>query len=615
MSGGDMELAASDGEVDDYFSEHQQNNNFSYGDPYDPYVTSPIKPILIATYIPLFLMGMMGNLLVIFVIARNRSMQTVTNFFLANLAVADLLVAMCCVIPKLLWFILESWTLGSFVCRMHHTMISLTTNASIFILTVISAERFIAIVYPFETKQILTSQRLFVAVVGVWCLSAVLSCPTAFFHETVVYGDKLYCASSAVSSFTVRIHTTVMFFICFIIPLIIMSILYLKISSRLWNRNREGKLGMVSRNNYSYTRRSSVDAVLEKAEIGAVFRNTDSPVRCDVNRSSKNPSMEEVTSFIPKLNDETSDYASDHNVSSIETSASPNADDYCVKIGPFFLDDPEEIYDPVQSIVVDDPDHKWNLCKDPPMGITKIDLKHVKFGFDGENVKRVHRLQSQQSEDSIDSVTAKPNGKCVQGNADIITECDKLTNTGKYVLQSPRIKLTQAQSSFDSHYRADRDSPILSVSGSTTSASIGSKIARRKKQRNAKAVMIARRKVIRLLIIMIVAFALCLFPIQLIGFWSHYGEFIPQQTMAGTLFIPFAYAAYFFNSALNPFLYAFLSDNFRTKMKETLCIPRKKNRDIQKRHKKIRNVPSEVYTESDWTHSLHLTTDASLHQI
>ncbi len=455
------------------------------------------------------------------------------------------------------------------------------------------------------------------AVVGVWCLSAFLSFPTAFFHTIVIYGGNEYCGSSG-SAQAVKAHTIVMFFICFTIPLIIMSILYLKISRRLWNRNREGKLGMVSRNNYNYTRRSSVDAVLEKADIASTLRDADISSRCNVNKSSKPSCMDEVSSFIPRINDETSDYASDHNISTIETCTSHNTDaDYCVKVGPFFLDEPEEEHDPIQSMMLNDPDHKWNLCKDPPMGLTKIDLKQVKFGFDSEKVKGVRRLESQQSGDSMDSLAGKPNGRFVQGNSsDLITECDKITSTGRYVLQSPRIKLTQAQGNFDSpHYnRSDRDSPVLSVSGTTVSASLGNKIARRKKQRNAKAVMIARKKVIRLLIIMLVAFALCLFPVQLLGFWHHYGYY-PQDTIAGALFIPFAYATYFFNSALNPFLYAFLSDNFRSKMRETLCLPTNKRRAIQQRHKKIRNIPSEAYTESDWTHSLHLTTEASLHQI
>ena len=572
---------------------------------------APIRPILIATYVPIFLMGIMGNLLVIYVIARNRSMQTVTNFFLANLAVADLLVALCCVIPKLLWFIIESWTFGSFICRIHQTMISLTTNASIFILTVISAERFIAIVYPFETKQILTSRRLFIAIIGVWCLSAVLSSPTAYMHDIVQYGDNLYCGTST-TLLVVQIHATTLFFICFIIPLIIMGILYLKISRRLWTRNRAGKLGMVSRNNYNYTRRTSVDAVIEKADIG-VFRDTDSPLKCANDRTAKASCIDEVTSFIPKITEETSDYASDHNVVSIETCTQiPNTDDYCVKIGPFFLDDPEveDVIDPPQSI--EDPDHKWKLCKDPPMGLTRIDLKHVKFGFDNDNVRRVQGL-SAQSQDSLDGLGGKPNGRFVQGSSDLITDCDKITNTGRCVLQSPRIKLTQAQSSFDSPYSV-RDSPILSVSGSNPSASISSKIARRKKQRNAKAVMVARKKVIRLLIIMLIAFAVCLFPMQLLGFWHNFGEY-PNHTLGGRLLIPFAYAAYFFNSALNPFLYAFLSDNFRSKMKETLCIPNTKRKDPRQRHRKVKNVPSEAFTESDWTHSLHLTTDASLHQL
>lgn len=46
--------------------------------------------ILVVVYIPVFLMAFFGNLMVLLVVLPNRHMRNVTNFFIVNLAIADL---------------------------------------------------------------------------------------------------------------------------------------------------------------------------------------------------------------------------------------------------------------------------------------------------------------------------------------------------------------------------------------------------------------------------------------------------------------------------------------------------------------------------------------------
>ena len=53
-----------------------------------------------------------GNLLVIYVVLRHKKMRTTTNFFLANLAVADLSVGFFCVLPNLALYLSPFWLLG-----------------------------------------------------------------------------------------------------------------------------------------------------------------------------------------------------------------------------------------------------------------------------------------------------------------------------------------------------------------------------------------------------------------------------------------------------------------------------------------------------------------------
>ncbi|GAB1295160.1 Neuropeptide FF receptor 1 [Apodemus speciosus] len=58
--------------------------------------SSPVAAMFIAAYALIFLLCMVGNALVCFIVLKNRHMRTVTNMFILNLAVSDLLVGIFC---------------------------------------------------------------------------------------------------------------------------------------------------------------------------------------------------------------------------------------------------------------------------------------------------------------------------------------------------------------------------------------------------------------------------------------------------------------------------------------------------------------------------------------
>jgi len=63
-----------------------------------PLVKQPVHMIVVytLTYGIVFVLGVIGNGLVVCVVFRTPSMNTVTNYFIVNLAFADLMVGMCC---------------------------------------------------------------------------------------------------------------------------------------------------------------------------------------------------------------------------------------------------------------------------------------------------------------------------------------------------------------------------------------------------------------------------------------------------------------------------------------------------------------------------------------
>lgn len=68
--------------------------------------SSSITVLFCIAYVVIFIVGLLGNCLVLMVISRTRIMKTAVYYFIFNLAVADLLVVLFCVPPNLLGNIL-----------------------------------------------------------------------------------------------------------------------------------------------------------------------------------------------------------------------------------------------------------------------------------------------------------------------------------------------------------------------------------------------------------------------------------------------------------------------------------------------------------------------------
>ncbi|XP_035699736.1 prolactin-releasing peptide receptor-like [Branchiostoma floridae] len=101
----------------------------------------PVSVPTILTYAVCFLLGTVGNVLVIFSVARFRRLRSTTNYLLGNLATADLLIVALCVPVKAAEFFLPSWQLGGFLCKATALLQFLSVICSVLTLTCISIER------------------------------------------------------------------------------------------------------------------------------------------------------------------------------------------------------------------------------------------------------------------------------------------------------------------------------------------------------------------------------------------------------------------------------------------------------------------------------------------
>lgn len=74
------------------------------------------------------LVAIVGNLLIIIIIAQSPKMRNVTNYYILNLAISDLLVGLFAIWIHLVDDLTQGWVLGSFLCKFNPFMQSKRRN-------------------------------------------------------------------------------------------------------------------------------------------------------------------------------------------------------------------------------------------------------------------------------------------------------------------------------------------------------------------------------------------------------------------------------------------------------------------------------------------------------
>jgi len=83
-----------------------------------PVYMQHMTTILVILHCSVFITGLVGNSLVCLSVYRNKSLQTVTNYYIVNLAVADFLVILICLPPTVYWDLNLTWNFGLILCKL-----------------------------------------------------------------------------------------------------------------------------------------------------------------------------------------------------------------------------------------------------------------------------------------------------------------------------------------------------------------------------------------------------------------------------------------------------------------------------------------------------------------
>ncbi|XP_078524609.1 galanin receptor type 1-like [Lissotriton helveticus] len=139
----------------------------------------------------IFLLGIIGNTLVMIVIGRikSRRSRSTTNIFILNLSIADLLFLLFCVPFQATIYSLPEWIFGAFFCKFVHYFVMVSMLVSIFTLVAMSVDRYIAVVHSKRSPCIRNKRNASIGVSIIWILSSVIAIPVAQ-HQSIMSEQK-----------------------------------------------------------------------------------------------------------------------------------------------------------------------------------------------------------------------------------------------------------------------------------------------------------------------------------------------------------------------------------------------------------------------------------------
>ncbi|XP_051560000.1 alpha-1A adrenergic receptor-like [Myxocyprinus asiaticus] len=161
---------AFNGSLSEHFLSNISNTTTGVG------ITLDSQVIGVGIFLAFFILAaIVGNILVILSVLCNKHLQTVTNFFIVNLAIADLLLSTIVLPFSASLEVLGCWVFGRVFCNIWAAVDVLCCTASILSLCIISIDRYIGVKYCLKYPTIMTERKAAVILVVVWVSSMVIS--------------------------------------------------------------------------------------------------------------------------------------------------------------------------------------------------------------------------------------------------------------------------------------------------------------------------------------------------------------------------------------------------------------------------------------------------------
>ncbi|XP_016046545.1 succinate receptor 1 [Erinaceus europaeus] len=196
-------------------------------------------------YLPIFygiefVVGVVGNILVVFGYLFCLKNWNSSNIYLFNLSISDL--AFMCTLPMLMRsYSLGKWPYGDVLCMINRYLLHANLYTSILFLTFISIDRYLLTKYPFREHLLQKKEFAVVFSLIIWALVTLELLPILSLINPGITDNRTNCTDYASSGNPQHnlIYSMCLTFLGFLLPLFLMCLFYFKIARFLKQRNRQ----------------------------------------------------------------------------------------------------------------------------------------------------------------------------------------------------------------------------------------------------------------------------------------------------------------------------------------------------------------------------------------
>nr|AGT38393.1 C-X-C chemokine receptor type 4 [Miichthys miiuy] len=175
--------------ITDNNSEESGDFELNYQEPCGRALSNNFNKFFLPTvYGVIFILGIIGNGLVVVVMGYQKKVKTMTDKYRLHLSVADLLF----VFTLPFWAVdaASNWYFGGFLCVSVHMIYTVNLYSSVLILAFISLDRYLAVVQATNSQAMRKRLASKVIYLGVWLPAAVLTVPDLVFARVQNTGSS-----------------------------------------------------------------------------------------------------------------------------------------------------------------------------------------------------------------------------------------------------------------------------------------------------------------------------------------------------------------------------------------------------------------------------------------
>ncbi|KAJ7379083.1 hypothetical protein OS493_018880 [Desmophyllum pertusum] len=243
-------------------------------------ISDVTKICIIGAYVIILLFSFVGNSIIIHLVRTRKNIRkNPFNWLLVNTAVADLLDVITASAFSVPFFLCEncwiSGMVGTIICKLIPYFLVVSICVSIWTLTVIAADRYLAIVCI--RRRPLSSRSAVWSIIAVWLLAGLIFSGELYkFKIEEVEGETAVCypewheESEEISIIFNKAEMIVKVVITYAVPLVIMAVLYSLISYFLWKHKPPGTVNQEAYAKQTRKRRAVIKMLMTAVTVFAL---------------------------------------------------------------------------------------------------------------------------------------------------------------------------------------------------------------------------------------------------------------------------------------------------------------------------------------------------------